>query len=272
MHHKPSQAPQYLKTLGRRFLRLSFFTTHITPLLHHHSHTTPIKQSYSPYSSLSHFYPFTPKTPSTNTYNSFTSRSYIILGPREMASQAAVANSASFQQDSALVARYAADRRGRAMSVSSQASEASMSEEETAYSSGYGSGVATPVPTPNPTTIEPPPTKPHKYVRREGVTIPATERSPLLARRSSTERYAHARRDDQTQEQEWTWWDEFKILSSYVLPVYGYVIATSALLCVSLLTVRDTGPTSLNTLLTSLRSCQSAISPPWHSPRVRLAI
>ena len=136
-----------------------------------------------------------------------------------MASQAAVANSASFQQDSALVARYAADRRGRGMSVSSQTSDTSVSEEETAYSSGYGSGVATPVPRPKPTTIEPAPTKPHKYVRREGVTVPATERSPLLERNALTRRGG----DDQARDQEWTWWDELKVLGSYVLPVYGYV-------------------------------------------------
>lgn len=142
-----------------------------------------------------------------------------------MASQAAIANSASFQQDSVLVARYAADRRGRGMSVSSHTSNASISEEETAYSSGYGSGVATPVPVPNPNTTEPAPTKPQKYIRQEGVTVPATERSPLLPRRMSTERHGHARRarDDEAQEQEWTWWDELKTLSSYVIPVYGYV-------------------------------------------------
>ena len=174
-----------------------------------------------------------------------------------MASQAAVANSASFQQDSALVARYAADRRGRGMSVSSQTSETSVSEEETAYSSGYGSGVATPVPRPKPTTVEPAPTKPHKYVRREGVTVPATERSPLLSRRMSPERNALTRcgRDDQAHDQEWTWWDELKVLGSYVLPVYGYVPPLPFFESVSS-KFRDAGPTSSNTLSTSLRSCQ----------------
>ena len=109
--------------------------------------------------------------------------------------------------------------RGRAMSVSSQASEASGD----GVFEWHGSGVATPGPTPKPTAIEPALTKPQKYLRRDGVTIPATERSPLLPRRISTERNGHTYRADEALEQEWTWWDEFKTLSSYVLPVYGYV-------------------------------------------------
>ena len=140
-----------------------------------------------------------------------------------MSSQAAVANSASFQQDSALVARYAADRRGRGFSVSSQATDASISEEETAYSSVCGSGVATPVPRAGPTTTEPPLTKSQKYLHHDGVT-PPTENSPLLPRRTSTDRNGHARRGEEETEGEWTWWDELKTLSSYVLPVYGYVM------------------------------------------------
>lgn len=111
------------------------------------------------------------------------------------------------------------------MSVSSQASEPSISEGETAYSSVSGSGVATPVAKPNPETIESPPTKPRNYLPQDGAAAPPTERSPLLARRTSTtERNGHARLDEQAREKEWTWWDEFKTLSSYVLPVYGYVL------------------------------------------------
>lgn len=153
-----------------------------------------------------------------------------------MASQAAVANSASFQQDSALVARYAADRRGRSLSVSSQASEASISEEETAYSSVCGSGVATPVPRAGPTTAEPPSIKSQKYLHHDGVT-PPTETSPLLPRPTTTQR------NEEELEGEWTWWDELKTLSSYVLPVYGYVLRL-AFLSVSTLTVREKAPTS----------------------------
>jgi hypothetical protein len=135
-----------------------------------------------------------------------------------MASQAAVANSASFQQDSVLVARYAADRRGRGMSVSSQATEASISEEETAYSSACASGVATPVPRHGPTATEPISTKSRKYMRHEATN--STERTSLL---TSTERNGHAHGDDEQLEGEWTWWDETKTLMSYVLPIYGYV-------------------------------------------------
>lgn len=141
-----------------------------------------------------------------------------------MASQAAVANSASFQQDSVLVARYAADRRARGYSVSSQASEASISEEETAYSSVCGSGVATPVPRNGVTTTKLPSPKSQKYLDHDGA--PAfTENSPLLPRPRSTERNGHARPGEEELDGEWTWWDELKTLSSYVLPVYGCVLS-----------------------------------------------
>ena len=141
-----------------------------------------------------------------------------------MASQAAVANSASFQQDSVLVARYAADRRARGFSVSSHASEASISEEETAYSSVCGSGVATPVPRHGQTTTtEPPSTKSQKYLHHDAVSS-LNETSPLLPRPTTTERNSHARGGDDDLEGEWTWWDELKTLTSYVLPVYGYVL------------------------------------------------
>jgi len=111
------------------------------------------------------------------------------------------------------------------MSVSSQASEASISEEETAYSSAAGSGAATPIPTPKPKSIDPTPTKSLKYLQHEGLTTSPTERSPLLPRRTtSTERNGHARGVEEGTEEEWTWWDEFKTLTSYVLPVYGYVL------------------------------------------------
>ncbi len=167
-----------------------------------------------------------------------------------MASQAAVANSASFQQDSALVARYAADRRSRGYSVSSQASEASISisEEETAYSSVCGSGVATPIPRNGQTTTELPSSKSKKYLHHDDV--PAfTENSPLLPRPRSTERNGHARPgEDELEEGEWTWWDELKTLSSYVLPVYGYVLSpfapSSQFVANNILTVCDKGPTS----------------------------
>ena len=155
-----------------------------------------------------------------------------------MASQAAVANSASFQQDSVLVARYAADRRARGFSVSSQGSEASISEEETAYSSVCGSGVATPVPTHGQIiTTEPPSTKSQKYLHHDAVSS-LNETSPLLPRPTTTERNGEG---DDDLEGEWTWWDELKTLSSYVLPVYGYVPAP--LLSVSILNVREKGPT-----------------------------
>lgn len=161
-----------------------------------------------------------------------------------MASQAAVANSASFQQDSVLVARYAADRRARGFSVSSQSSEASISEEETAYSSVCGSGVATPIPRHGQTTTtEPPSTKSQKYLHHDAVSS-FNETSPLLPRPTTTDRNGHARGGEDDLEGEWTWWDELKTLSSYVLPVYGYVLLPpSPHLSVSLLTVREKGPT-----------------------------
>jgi hypothetical protein len=79
-------------------------------------------------------------------------------------------------------------------------------------------------PEPKPATIEPPPTKSREVPAARRRAAPPTERSPLLARRTSTERNGHARRDDEALEKEWTWWDETKTLMSYVLPVYGYVL------------------------------------------------
>src|SRR5260221_13913843 len=119
-----------------------------------------------------------------------------------MASQATIANSASFQQDSALVARYAAARRERGLSVSSQASQSSISEEDTAPSTAYGSGATTPVPKARPIAIESTPSKPQKYSQEEGVTVPVTERDPLLPRRSSTEANGHWYRGEEEQETE----------------------------------------------------------------------
>ena len=108
------------------------------------------------------------------------------------------------------------------MSLSSQASEISIAEEETANSSGYGSGVATPGPRASQTTIVPAPIKSQKHLDADEVIVPTTERSPLLPRRVNAESHAKGQGHHEEEEVEWTWWDEFKTLISYLLPVYGY--------------------------------------------------
>lgn len=142
-------------------------------------------------------------------------------------SQALVASSVSFSQDSALVARYAQHRRDSQFSNVSESMNAMDSEVETE------DGAPSSTPQPKPITIGTSMASPteqgggHEHITNNSQKLfhdwhgaARSETDPLLPRSPGL----GAGGDRSGGKDQDIWWQEFKTLCEYTLPVYGFVL------------------------------------------------